>query len=141
KCETWPPPPLLNLEPLYFPTDAQIEDALEADPQNVAAQNAAAQKASLKKLQEQAIANVIRNHSLTAADSIAVQTWGRDDALAELFFLLTQAITADTRTPDQQNVVDWLSGIMKQRAIAAAENAGREYVKWAGLNMGAYETL
>ena len=30
---------------------------------------------------------------------------------------------------------------MKQKAIAAAENAGREYVKWAGLNMCAYETL
>ena len=122
KCEPWAPPPLLNLDQQVF----------FASP---------AQRTSLRELEKQAVANVIKDHGLTDADSIAVQTWGRNVALAELYLLLTEAILSDNRTTDQQNAVDWLSGIMKQKAIASAENAGREYVRWAGLNMSAYETL
>ena len=122
KCEPWAPPPLLNLDQQVFFASS-------------------AQKASLRELEKQAVANVIKDHGLTDADSIAVQTWGRNVALAELYLLLTEAILSDNRTTDQQNAVDWLSGIMRQKAIASAENAGREYVRWAGLNMSAYETL
>ena len=122
KCEPWAPPPLLNLDQqLFFASPAQ--------------------RTSLRELEKQAVANVIKDHGLTDADTIAVQTWGRNEALAELYLLLTEAIVSDNRTAHQQNAVDWLQGIMKQKAIASAENAGREYVKWAGLNMIAYETL
>jgi hypothetical protein len=122
KCEPWAPPPLLNLDQQVFFASS-------------------AQRTSLRELEKKAVANVIKDHGLTDADSIAVQTWGRYEALAEMYALLVQAILAPNRTTDQQNAVAWLQGIMKQKAIAAADNAGREYVRWAGLNMSAYETL
>ena len=73
KCEPWAPPPLLNLDQqVFFASPAQRE--------------------SLRKLEKQAVANVINDHGLTDADIIAVQTWGRNEALAELYLLLTLAM-------------------------------------------------
>jgi hypothetical protein len=128
---TWDcsPPPLLNLDQDY-PTAALYS----ATP---------AQRTSLRALEKQAISNVIENHGLSAGDTAAVQTWGRDEALAELFTLLLDAIDPANppRTSDQQNAVDWLTGIVRSRATVAAHAAGREYVKWAGLDEGAYQSL
>jgi hypothetical protein len=125
------PPPLLNLDQSY-PTAALYR----ATPD---------QRTSLRKLEEEAIAKVIKDHGLSAGDKVAVQTWGRDQALAQLWVELLKAINADPRTTDQQNAVDWLTGVAggqpESRAALAAKAAGREYVKWAGLDEGAYETL
>ena len=63
-CESWPVPPLLNLDQgSYVPTPEQKE--------------------SLRALEAQAVANVIKGHGLTDADTDAVKTWGRYDALAD----------------------------------------------------------
>ncbi len=120
------PPKLLNLnQSLYAATPAQVT--------------------SLRKLEDQAIAAVIEDHGLSAGHTAAVQSWGRDEALAKLFMLLVNAISDESRDADQQNAVDWLTRIVggqpQSRAALAAQAAGREYVKWAGLNSGAYDSL
>ena len=121
-CESWPVPPLLNLDQgSYVPAPEQ--------------------KASLRALEAQAVANVIKGHGLTDADTDAVKTWGRYDALAALYTLIVEAINETDRTTDQQNVADWVANAGKQLSIGAAQAAGREYVKWAGLDRSTFESL
>ena len=122
---SFPPPPFLNLDfpgnDLFFATQAQ--------------------KDSLRALEDRAVRNVITLQSLTAGDTAAVQTWGRTEALAKLYGILMNAIkeSASDRTVDEQNAVDWLTTVAHRRVIDAAHNAGREYVKWAGLDQYAFE--
>ena len=61
-------------------------------------------------------------------------TWGRGDALAELWGLVVEAIRTPTatRTTQQQDVVNWLTAMIRRKGEAAAVNAGWEYLKWAG---------
>src|SRR5262249_24372675 len=101
------------------------------------------QAASLKDLENQDVDTIINAHFLSKADTNAVQTWARNDALAELYALLVKAVnaTAADRTTDQQNAVDWLSGVAQRENVEAAEAAGREYVEWAGLNKSTYNKL
>jgi hypothetical protein len=121
-CESWPVPPLLNLDSGSYAATTE-------------------QKTSLRALEAQAVANVIKGHGLTDADTDAVKTWGRYDALAELYTLVVAAVNASNRTTDQQNVADWVGAAGQQISIGAAQAAGREYVKWAGLNPLKFEAL
>ncbi len=93
-----------------------------------------AEKASLAALSNEAIANTIADHALPGSDAAAVQTWGREDAEAELWGLIVKAIrTAPaSRTTDQQNAVTWLTDVMHRKAQTAALDAGWEFLKWAG---------
>jgi hypothetical protein len=108
-----------------------------------------AQVLSLQNLEQTAITNTLTDHGLPAGDAAAVQSWGRDDAEAELWGLIVQAIRAPActagqtpgqgcRTTDQQNAVDWMRGMVHKEAIQAANDAGLEYVKWAGMSQSAY---
>jgi hypothetical protein len=120
----FPPHDLLNLDqPLYAATDAQRQ--------------------SLQTLETKAVSNVLADHGLPPSDNDAAQSWGRYDAEAELFGLLEQAITttASARTTDQQNAVDWIAAVEGRQAEVAAQNAGLEYVKWAGLDPNSYQSL
>ena len=114
------PPNLLTLSGIYTATPD------EAD--------------SLQDFETQAVANTIQDHGLAATDTNAVLSWGRNDAEAELFALIEQAIETPStaRTTDQQNVVDWVQGLEPNQAELAAQDAGLEYVKWAGLDQGTY---
>jgi hypothetical protein len=108
-----------------------------------------AQITSLQNLQQTAITNTLTDHGLPAGDAAAVQTWGREDALGELWALFDQAIqlpacssgTTPCRTTDQQNAVDWLQAVYDRQTVQAAQNAGLEYVKWDGGDQTAYENL
>ena len=117
------PPDLLTLSGLYAATPAQAD--------------------SLQLFESQAVQNVITAHSLSPGDGNAVLSWGRSDAEAELLTLIEQAITdcSTTCTPDEQNVVDWVQAVEGRQALTAAEDAGYEYVKWAGLDEGMYQAL
>jgi hypothetical protein len=118
------PPSLLNLnQTLYAATSAQAT--------------------SLRNLELQAVANTIQDHGLAPGDTNAVQSWGRYNAEAELFALIEQSITtsAASRTTDQQNAVDWVSTVEQRQAEQAAQNAGLEYVRWAGLDQLGYQEL
>ena len=123
-CPNFPPPPLVHLD----------------QGVNVAT---AEQKQALENLERQAINNIIKGHGLTDADYNAVKTWGRYDALGQLYGLLYAVInTAETeRTADQRHAVSWMESAAQITAAIAAQNAAREYVKWAGLNVDAYEKL
>jgi hypothetical protein len=124
-CPTFPPPDLLNLQQggLYAAT--------------------ADQQASLQKLEDQAVSQIIKSHDLADADADAVLSWGRADAEAELYALLLKAIdtSAASRTADQQHAVDWVAAVEQRRAELAALDAGLEYVRWAGLDQGQYQSL
>jgi len=111
-----------------------------------------AQYASLRNLENQAVGNTLHDHRLPQSDATAAQTWGREDALAELWLLFVEAIMAPPctatqtpgkgcRTTDQQNAVDWLTSVAQRDAVQAAQAAGLEYVKWAGLDHTAYQDL
>jgi hypothetical protein len=123
-CPVYPPPDLLNLnQSLYNATPAQVD--------------------ALQYLEDQAVANTIADHALATTDGNAVKSWGRDDAEAELFALLVQAIKtpAASRTAAQQAAVDWVSTVEQRQAEQAAQDAGLEYVKWAGLDQSSYYSL
>jgi hypothetical protein len=116
-----------------------------------------AQIASLKTLQQKAIQNLLTDHQLpsdpTNGEQTAAQTWGRTDALAELYGLITQAIElppactstqtfgVDCRDTDQQNAVDWLTSVYHAQKVQEAQDAGLEYAKWAGRDQVAYKNL
>ncbi len=128
-----PPPALLNLnQPLYAATAAQMS--------------------SLENLETEAVNNITAAYGLSPSDSDSVLSWGRADADAELYALLLQASSTPActtgqalglgcRTTDQQNAVDWLNTVLQRQAVAAAQNAGLEYVKWAGLDQSQYQSL
>ena len=86
-----------------------------------------------------AIANTLRAYGLPDSDARAVQTWARNDALAELFGLLVEAIKSNDRLEDQGNAVAWLKTLLRRQAMMAAYHAGLEYVKWAGLRQDLYD--
>ncbi len=102
-----------------------------------------AQITSLEDLEQQAVTNTLTDHGLPQSDFDAAQTWGRDSAEGELWALLVQAINtpADQQTTDQANAVAWLSSLVLQQNTQAADDAGLEYAKWAGLGASAYESL
>jgi hypothetical protein len=132
-CPDFSPPGLLSLLQLQ---------AAPTGPQGLYTATAA-QIASLQTLESQAIANTIADHNLASTDTDAVMSWGRNVALSELWALLVQAIQTPqaSRTTDQQNAVDWLSKVAQREGVAAAQDAGLEYVKWAGLGQAAYKNL
>jgi hypothetical protein len=88
----------------------------------------AAQAASLEDLEQRAVENTLTDHGLPSTDFDAAQTWGRDAAEGELWALLVQAINtpAAQQTTDQANAVAWLSKLVVQRDVQAADDAGLE---------------
>ena len=114
------PPDLLTFSGLYAATPDQVD--------------------SLQNLETQAVTNTIQDHGLASTDANAVLSWGRGDAQAELFSLIEQAITtsSSSRSTDQQNAVAWVQAVEQREAEQAAQDAGLEYVKWAGLDQGTY---
>lgn len=101
------------------------------------------QLVALRNLEDLAIAATIENHNLEPGDANAVRSWGRSDATLELWAQIVAAIhtPADSRTPDQQLAVEWLSQVQKRQSDAVANSAGLEYVKWAGLDQNQYQNL
>ena len=120
------PPPLLNATELT-PVRVGPERPYAATP---------GQLASLHAFEQKAIQNTLSDHHLRAGDTAAVESWGRADALAELWGLVVQAIQAPNPTPDQRNVVAWLTTVMHRLAKGQADAAGWEFLKWAGLLPG-----
>ena len=108
-------PPLLNLDQgSYVPTPEQKE--------------------SLRALEAQAVANVIKGHGLTDADTDAVKTWGRYDALAALYTLIVEAINETDRTTDQQTsptgwrTPDSSCRLARRRRRDANTSSGRAWI-------------
>jgi len=100
----------------------------------------AAQYASLEDLENQAVLNTVADHGLPSSDAAAALTWGRDEALGELWNLIVTAINTSAcssgqtpgdgcQTVDQQNAVAWLTAVDQREAVQAAEDAGLEYIK------------
>ena len=120
-CPVFPPPPgLLNPGAL------------------AAAGPAVAQ--SMRNLSDQAIQNTLDDHQLPASDHDAALSWARDDAEAELWGLIVEAIntSAGQRTTDQQHAAEWMTQLASAQANDAAKQAGEEYATWAGLNVFDY---
>jgi hypothetical protein len=99
------------------------------------------QNTALSDLEDQAVQNMLADHNLPASDANAALSWGRDDTEAELWNLMRLAITATNPTTDQQAVVAWLKSVAFREGLQSANDAGLEYTKWAGLDVGTYNTL
>jgi hypothetical protein len=102
------------------------------------------QLSTLHKFEDQAIANVIKDHFLDPTDAPAVLSWARDEALANLYILMFQAFQASidgVATPDQLSANNWVWGAYNRQVYLDAINAGFEYTKWAGIGTAAYTTL
>lgn len=103
----------------------------------------AAQITALHALEQQAVADTLADHGLPGSDANAASTWGRDDAESELFLLLTQAAKTPpiSRTQVQSDAVAWLTTVLQRDDVQAEQDAGLEYVKWAGLDEPHYNAL
>ena len=133
--------PALTLQPTGYPP-ADLINQIGLGSGLYAA--TAAQQASIAALSQEAVSNTLADHGLPSSDAAAAQTWGRADAEGELWALVTeaiQAVAAGTATADQANVVAWLTAVEQRQEVQAADNAGLEYAKWAGLGASAYESL
>jgi hypothetical protein len=99
-----------------------------------------AQSTALHTMEGQAVDIVLAAHGLPASDRGAVRTWSRSDAQFELFTLLMLArvTPAADRTTAQQHAVEWLAGLVTQRAQRAVQIPGAEYARWAGLDVNRY---
>ncbi|MFL6100526.1 MAG: MBG domain-containing protein [Actinomycetales bacterium] len=101
------------------------------------------QQAALALLEDQAVAATLDDHALPSSDATAAQTWARDDSEAELWGLLRKAAETPPaqRTLTQARAASWLADIFHRHAVAATQQAGMEYAKWAGLDQSAYQRL
>ena len=98
---------------------------------------------SMRNLSDQAIQNTLDDHQLPASDRDAALSWARDDAEAELWGLIVEAITTSEsqRTTDQQHAAEWMMQLASAQANDAAKQAGEEYATWAGLNVFDYRAM
>ena len=138
---SFPPPDLFNLSALQVPATLPSTGGYYAGGIYSAT---SAQIASLQVLEQEAVANTISDHALAATDAEAVESWARPDADAELWALLVQAIqaaAAGTAGTDQQNAAAWLTSVVQRQSVLAAQSAGLEYTKWAGLGISSYQDL
>jgi len=109
----------------------------------------AAQVTALQDLQTLAISNTLKSFNLPASDAAAVQTWGRDDALAQLFTLLDAVANTTNGGPvpqgltstDVSGVLSWLAQVIDRQAELSNDDAGLEFVKWAGLDQTTYKGI
>jgi len=103
-----------------------------------------AQYAALLRLQQQAIAKTMTDHLLGGADAAAAQSWGRDEAIIELWSSFKEAAFAVNRgvaTSDQRLVNAWLQTVLLRQNVRKAVAAGLEYVKYAGLDHARYQQI
>jgi hypothetical protein len=119
----------------YAPPDLLGRDAYAA--------MTAQESAALHRLETQALDTVLDAHGLPEGDRDAVATWARSDAQAALFEIVVQAMGTDagTRTPDQQQAVDWVGDMFRTVKERVASRSAAEYAKWAGLDMHRYWQL
>ncbi|MDP9092153.1 MAG: fibronectin type III domain-containing protein, partial [Actinomycetota bacterium] len=133
---SYPPAPLLNADLL-----STASALLNFDSGIFAA--TPTEHTALTDLEQRAVTNTLKDHGLTDSDAAAAQTWGRNDALAELYALILDAINTPVgqRTTDQSGAVAWFTSVVQRQQVQSANNAGLEYAKWAGLGATNYEDL
>ena len=84
----------------------------------------------LSVLTERAIDDVMQLHGLPASERNNVSIWARDRVRAQLYTRLSNIITADDRTDDEQALYNWLTNVVWQKRIAAAQAAWDQYRAW-----------
>lgn len=96
--------------------------------------------ASVRRMETQAVDLTLAQHDLPQSDADAVRSWGRPEAVANLWYLVSQAIETPEarRTVDQQQVVHWMTGMVQGQAMATARATGEQYARWAGLSVSQY---
>ena len=89
---------------------------------------------AVQQFENNAVSEVLTDHSLPASDANAVLGWGRDDVRAQEWSDLDAIISesASSRSANDQLVYNWFQGLMQQQQIAAAQDAVNEYLKWSG---------
>ncbi len=95
-------------------------------------QNCQLRSAGLDDVEAQAIDDLLAMHQLPASDKDRVIGWERDAIRALIYTRLMEMIQKDPaeRTQTEQDIVDQMAEIVKQRRIAAAQYSINEYTKW-----------
>src|SRR5581483_1107772 len=86
----------------------------------------------LQALETQAIDEVLHNHGLPDSERANVITWARALVRAQLFTHLVQIInkaSAD-RTADEQILYNWLTNLVWQKRIDAAQESWQQFLGW-----------
>jgi hypothetical protein len=121
---SWPQPSLLN--PAVYDAATPVEAQ------------------ALRDTEDQALADVLKDHQLPATDLSAVKSFARADAQGEMFSLIVAALKTPEgqRTTTQQGLVDWMSDQATQQRFLPAMNAATEYARFAGKDLiGATQVL
>ena len=126
-------PGRLRHRPRALPPPDLLNEQLLSDPASFFYATAE-QNTALRALESEAVAHTLEDYQLPAADAQRVMSWGRDEALAELWALLVQAISTDpsARTETQRAAVAWMTQTLSRKAREVGINGGWEYLKWAG---------
>ncbi len=98
---------------------------------------------ALRTMEDQAVADVLTEHDLPSSQRAAVLSYAREEALAKLWLRIADAFETPSaqRTARQQAVVDWLGRRYRQMRMVAPPFAAREYARFAGKNLAAFDQL
>ena len=122
-------PPIFSQPDLLNPAELETATPEQAD--------------ALRAFQDQALNNLLTNHQLPPSELPELKTYARDEAHAELWALIVQAIRlpAASRTPRQQAIADWMNDKLVQQRLRPAKRAAREYAKFAGKNLLVFDDI
>ena len=81
----------------------------------------------MRNLSDQAIENTLADHQLPASDRDAALSWARDDAEAELWGLIVEAINtpAASAPPTSSTAAEWMMQLASAQANDARQAGGR----------------
>jgi hypothetical protein len=87
---------------------------------------------TLDDLTNQAIDDVMQMHGLPDSERSNVRIWARDRVRAQIFTRLVNIVTTaeNDRTDDEQTLYDWLTNVVWQKRIDAAQAAWDQYRVW-----------
>jgi len=95
-------------------------------------QNCTLRGYAFRALESQLLDTLLEVHQLPEEDEIRLLAWERDTLRAVLFTNLIGMIlkAPEDRSASEQQVVDYVAELVKQRRIAAAEFSKSEWIRW-----------
>jgi hypothetical protein len=124
--------PRIGISLGFFRNPEARAHALDPDSGSSLVDETIAARSQLAQLEQQAINEVLLAHGLPASDQELVLAWARDRVRAQLFTKLVSIIdkAAANRTFDEQVLYDWLTILVWQKRINAAQFAWDQYRAW-----------
>ena len=89
---------------------------------------------AMRAFEDQAVDAVLTDHGLSATDRNDVLSYARDDAAAQMWALMFEAVQTPQpgRTARQQAIADWFSQFLTNQRQPGPRHAALEYAKFMG---------